>query len=73
MGARGKLAQDIRRSRKGRTRKVHAVVDESGCPRHLIITGGQVQDSQVMVDLLDGAGKSKAVVADKAYNSAAIR
>ena len=26
-----------------------------------------------MIGLLDGAGKSKAVVADKAYNSAAIR
>ena len=66
-GARGELAQDIGRSRGGRTSKVHAVVDESGRPRHLIITGGQVHDSQVMIDLLNGAGKSKAVVADKPH------
>ncbi len=39
----------------------------------MIITGGQVHDSQVMIDLLNGAGKSRAVVADKAYNSAEIR
>ncbi|MBL4747739.1 MAG: IS5 family transposase [Magnetovibrio sp.] len=64
----GELAQDIGRSRKGCTRKVHAVVDESGRPRHLIITGGQVHGHQVMIDLLDGA-----VVADKAYNANAIR
>ncbi|MBL4748863.1 MAG: transposase [Magnetovibrio sp.] len=37
---------------------VHAVVDENGRPCCLIITGGQVQDSQVMIDLLEGAGKS---------------
>jgi len=70
---RGELAQDIGRSRGGRTSKVHAVVDESGRPRCLIITGVQVHDSKVMIDLLDGAGESAAVVADKAYNSRSIR
>ncbi len=70
---RGELAQDIGRSRGGRTSKVHAVVDESGRPRCLIITDGQVHDSQVMPSLLDGAGNSIAVVADKAYGSHSIR
>jgi len=70
---REELAQDIGRSRGGHTSKVHAVGDESGRPRHLIITDGQVHHSQVMIDLFNDAGKSKAVVADKAYNSAAIR
>jgi len=39
----------------------------------LIVTGGQVHDSTVMIDLLDGAGESAAVVAYKAYNSGTIR
>ena len=70
---RGELAQDIGRSRGGRTSKVHAVVDESGRPRCLIISDGQVHDSKVMPSLLDGAGRSLAVVADKAYGSYLIR
>jgi transposase len=70
---RGELAQDIGRSRGGRTSKVHAVVDEHGRPRRFVITGGQVHDSQVLPDLLEGAGAPLAVVADKAYGSRAIR
>ncbi|WP_442917265.1 transposase [Magnetovibrio sp. PR-2] len=46
------------RSRGGRTSKVHAAVDESGRPRCLIITGGQVHDRKVMTDLLDDAGEA---------------
>ena len=38
-----------------------------------MITGGQVHDSKVMPSLLDGAGSSIAVVADKAYGSRLIR
>jgi transposase len=70
---RGELAQDIGRSRGGRTSKVHAVVDEHGRPRRFVITGGQVHDGQVLPDLLEGAGTPLAVVADKAYGSRAIR
>ncbi len=70
---RGELAQDIGRSRGGRTTKVHAVVDEHGRPRRFVITGGQVHDGQVLPDLLKGAGAPLAVVADKAYGSRAIR
>jgi len=39
----------------------------------LIVTGGQVHDSTVMIDLLDGAEESAAVVAYKAYNTGTIR
>tara|TARA_B100000809_G_C14866417_1_gene433861 strand:+ start:489 stop:722 length:234 start_codon:yes stop_codon:yes gene_type:complete len=39
----------------------------------LIVTGGQVHDSQVMPRLLEEAGDSLAVVADKAYGSNLIR
>lgn len=59
---RGELAQGIGRSRGGRTSEIHAAVDESGRPHRLIITGGQIHDSKVMVDLLDGAGASTAEV-----------
>ncbi len=38
-----------------------------------IVSGGQIHDSQVMPDLLNGAGRSAAVVADKAYGSNMIR
>ncbi len=67
------MAQDIGRSRGGRTTKVHAVVDENGLPRRFVITGGQVHDGQVLPDLLEGAGAPLAVIADKAYGSRAIR
>ena len=67
------MAQDIGRSRGGRTSKVHAVVDEQGRPRRFIVTGGQVHDGQVLPDLLKGAGAPLAVVADKAYGARAIR
>jgi transposase len=52
---REELAQDIGRSRGGRTSKIHAVVDQDGRPRNFIIKGGQVYDSKVLEDLLDGA------------------
>ncbi len=39
----------------------------------MIITGGQVHDSQVLPDLLDDTAAPLAVVADKAYGSRAIR
>jgi len=58
---------------EGRSRKVHAVVDGNGRPRCRIITAGQVHDSKVMPGLLDDAGDSFAVVADKAYGSSLIR
>ena len=44
----GELAQDIGRSRGGRTSKVHVAVNESGRPLRLAISGGHVHDSQMM-------------------------
>ncbi len=67
------MAQDIGRSRGGRTSKVHAVVDEHSRPRRFIITGGQVHDGKVLPSLLDGSGEPFAVVADKAYDAHSIR
>ena len=68
------MAQDIGRSRGGRTSKVHAVVDEKGQLVQVVITGGQVHDSQVIPALLEyGLNSPLAIVADKAYGSATIR
>jgi IS5 family transposase len=38
-----------------------------------MITGDQVHDSKVMIDLLEDAGEAAAVVADKAYSSRSTR
>jgi transposase len=67
------LAQDIGRSRGGRTSKIHAAVDQHGRPRHLIVTGGQVHDAKVLPAFLDWPDPPLAIVADKAYDSRAIR
>lgn len=57
-----------------RTSKIHAVVDEKGQLVQVVITGGQVHDSQVIPALLkDGLNNPLAIVADKAYGSKDIR
>ena len=48
-------------------------VDDAGRPLRLVITGGQVHDSQVMDAFLGWTKSPQAIVADKAYGSAAIR
>ncbi|VAV88503.1 Mobile element protein [hydrothermal vent metagenome] len=68
------MTQDIGCSRGGRTSKVHAVVDEKGQLVQVVITGGQVHDSQAIPALLEGGlNNPLAIVADKAYGSASIR
>ncbi len=68
------MAQDIGCSRGGRTSKVHAIVDEKGQLVQVVITGGQVRDSQVIPALLeDGLNNPLAIVGGKAYGGASIR
>jgi transposase len=69
----GELAEDIGRSRGGRTSKVHVAVDEKSRPLRLEISGGQLHDSQMMDAFLDWEKEPLAIVADKAYGSAKIR
>jgi len=65
------LDEGLGRSRGGLTSKIHCLSDEFGNPIELILTGGQVHDSQCAEALLDGK-ESNFVIADKAYDSRAI-
>ena len=69
---RGALVQAIGISRGGRNSKLHALTDGEGRPLRFLLTGGQVHDSRAATALLDGI-VGDAVIADKAYDSNAIR
>ena len=53
--------------------KIHAVVDEAGLPLRLLITPGQASDKTSVPALLDGLPAANALVADRAYDSDALR
>jgi transposase len=61
------------RSRGGLTTKIHAVVDARGRPVRLMLTAGQVHDSNGARDLLVKLARRAVVVADKAYDADWIR
>ncbi|WP_239020436.1 transposase, partial [Novacetimonas pomaceti] len=60
------------RSRGGRTTMIHMLADTQGRPLRFIITAGQVGDVTQAQALLAGQ-KGAAVIADKAYDSNALR
>ena len=61
------------RSRGGLTTKIHAVVDAEGRPVVLDLSAGQAHDGKAAERLLDLLGKGNILLADKAYDSNAIR
>ena len=61
------------RSRGGLTSKIHALVDAEGRPVTLRLTGGQVADCREAEALLDDLGEGDILLADKGYDSDAIR
>ena len=61
------------RSRGGLTTKIHAVVDANGNPFHLKLTEGQAHDGRSAEDMLDSVGKGQTLLADRAYDSDALR
>ena len=63
----------IGKSRGGPTTKVHLAVDSYGLPIHFEVSGGQEADISYAGALLDGAPEGEYVVADKAYDSQALR
>ncbi len=60
------------RSRGGLTTKIHMAVDGKGRPLRLILTPGQRGDAPLAPALLQGLNPRR-VLADKAYDSNAIR
>jgi transposase len=61
------------RSRGGLTTKIHAVVDANGNPITLKLTEGQAHDGRSAADMLDSVGAGQTLLADRAYDSDALR
>jgi len=66
-------ASKVGRSRGGLTTKIHAVVDANGLPIRLALSAGQEHDSVAAIHLLDGMPANCLFLADRAYDSDAIR
>jgi transposase len=69
---RGARSQALGRSRGGLTTKIHMLADGLGRPLRFILTPGQAGDAPQAAALLDGFS-AKAVLADTAYDSNALR
>lgn len=61
------------RSRGGLTTKIHAVVDANGNPITLKLSEGQAHDGRSAVDLLDTVQAGHILLADRGYDSDALR
>jgi transposase len=61
------------RSRGGLTTKIHALVDANGNPIALKLTAGQAHDGKSASDMLDQLGAGQILLADRAYDSDALR
>ena len=72
-GARRGESRAIGRSRAGHTTKLHMVADAHGNPIDFEITGGDVHDAQVATQLIDKVDHATHFIADKGYDSDAIR
>ncbi len=49
--------------------KVHALVDARGLPIRMVLTAGQVHDSQAVPALLEGLTANSVLIADKGYDA----
>jgi transposase len=61
------------RSRGGLTTKIHAVVDANGNPIALKLSEGQAHDGRSAADMLDSISAGQTLLADRAYDSDALR
>ena len=61
------------RSRGGLTTKIHALVDANGLPIAIKLTEGQAHDGRSAADMLDGLRAGQILLADRAYDSNALR
>jgi transposase len=61
------------RSRGGLTTKLHALVDAEGLPIALKLTEGQAHDGRSAIDMLDQIAAGQILLADRAYDSDALR
>jgi len=61
------------RSRGGLTTKIHALVDIEGLPIMLKLTEGQAHDGRSAADMFDSIKQGNILLADRAYDSNALR
>jgi transposase len=61
------------RSRGGLTTKIHALVDARGLPIMLKLTEGQAHDGRSAADMLGSIQAGHILLADRAYDSDALR
>lgn len=61
------------RSRGGLTTKIHALVDARGLPIVLKLTEGQAHDGRSAKDMFDTLRTGQILLADRAYDSNALR
>jgi len=61
------------RSRGGLTTKIHALVDACGLPISLKLSAGQAHDGRNAEDMLATIGPGHILLADRAYDSNALR
>ena len=70
---RGGLAHGIGRTKGGRNTKLHAVCDAKGRPLVLVLTPGNTHDCKVAQLCIEALPPSAELVADKGYDSRALR
>ena len=70
---RGALAHGIGRTKGGRNTKLHAVCDAKGRPLVLLLTPGNVHDCKVAQRCIEAMPPAAELVADKGYDSKALR
>ena len=70
---RGALAHGIGTTKGGRNTKLHAVCDEKGRPHVLLLTPGNTHDAKVAMLAINAVPPSQYLVADKGYDSNALR
>ena len=61
------------RSRGGLTTKIHALVDAEGLPIALKLSEGQAHDGRSATDMLEALAEGQILLADRAYDSDALR
>lgn len=72
-GAACSQSQAIGKSRGGNTTKIHLSVDSAGLPIHFELSGGEVHDVVHAQSLITNSPSSSWVIADKGYDSEALR
>lgn len=65
--------QAIGKSRGGKSTKIHLAIDRGDLPVYFELSGGQAHDGRHGQPLVESSPYPEVVVADKGYNSQALR